>query len=358
MGESGTANANSNLRSEREEYYKRIGAYNLSPLWEVNRRLVTPEPIIDSIPYLWDYNTIRPMLLESGDLITTKEANRRVLILENPGLNNSHRILESIFAGLQMIMPGEIAPAHRHSPAALRFIIEGSGAYTAVSGERSYMEPGDFIITPAWSWHDHGHDGDDPMVWMDGLDIPIVAAFGGLFFETYPEDTAPARVPPGDSQARYGYNLRPVGQTWNKKESPIFSYPYARSREALEQLRKSAEWDSCCGLMMEYINPITGCSAIPTLSTFLQLLPKGFKGDVWRTTEALVYSCIEGKGRCFVKMGDENLTIDFKEKDIFCVPCWMPHTMEAGEGDSVLFVYSDRASQDKLGIWRELKART
>jgi gentisate 1,2-dioxygenase len=354
MSETGSVNEHSNLKSEREAYYERIEQYDLSPLWEVNRRLVTPEPVIDSVPHLWDYSAIRDSLLESGELITTKEAQRRVLILENPGLDKSHRIVESLFAGLQLIMPGEIAPAHRHSPAALRFIMEGEGAYTAVGGERSYMKKGDFIITPAWAWHDHGHEGDGPMVWMDGLDIPMVALFGPLFFEMYDDDQAPDQVPPGDSLARYGANMRPVGQAWTKKESPIFNYPYERSRDALEQLRAGAEWDPCCGLKLQYVNPTTGESAMPTISTFLQLLPKGFKGETWRTTEGLVYSCTEGAGRVIVQKGEETITMDWKEQDIFCVPCWMPHHLEANE-DAVLFSYSDRVAQEKFGIWREIR---
>jgi len=354
MSEAGSVNEHSNLRGAREVYYGEIAEYGLSPLWEVNRRLVTPEPVIESVPHLWDYDAIRASLLKSGELITTKEAQRRVLILENPGLDNSHRIVESLFGGLQLIMPGEIAPAHRHSPAALRFIMEGEGAYTAVSGERSYMKPGDFIITPGWTWHDHGHEGDGPVVWLDGLDIPMVAAFGPLFFENYPADQAPDSVPPGDSQARYGANMRPVGQSWSKPESPIFNYPYERSREALEQLRRASDWDPCCGLKLQYVNPTTGASAMPTIATFLQLLPKGFRGESWRTTEGMVYSPTEGSGRVIVQNGEETVTMDWKEKDIFCVPCWMPHRLEANE-DSVLFSFSDRAAQEKLGIWRELR---
>jgi gentisate 1,2-dioxygenase len=354
MSEAGSADPRSNLRPEREAYYERIAGYDLSPLWEVNRRLVTPEPVIEAKPHLWDYQAIRASLLESAELITTKEAQRRVLILENPGLDKSHRIVESLFAGLQLIMPGEIAPAHRHSPAALRFIMEGEGAYTAVGGERSYMKPGDFIITPAWAWHDHGHEGDRPVVWMDGLDIPMVAAFGPLFFEIHPADQAPDSVPPGDSQARWGANMRPVGQSWDKPESPIFNYPYERSREALEQMHRHADWDPASGLKMQYVNPTTGGSAMPTISTFLQLLPKGFSGETWRTTEGQVFSCTEGSGRVTVENGEETVTMDWKEKDIFCVPCWMPHRLEADE-DSVLFCFSDRVAQEKLGIWREVR---
>src|SRR6201747_1779790 len=112
-------------------------------------------------------------MLQAGNLITAKEAERRVLVLENPGLAGQYRITHSLFAGLQLIMPGEVAPAHRHTPSALRFIVEGEGAYTAVAGEKLPMKPGDFVVTPAWSWHDHGNHGTAPVVWLDGLDTPF-----------------------------------------------------------------------------------------------------------------------------------------------------------------------------------------
>ena len=139
----------------------------------------------------------------------------------------------------------------------------------------------------------------------------------------------------------------PVGESWGRPESPIFSYPYERSREALEKLKDGSEWDPCGGIKLQYVNPVTGASAMPTISTFLQLLPKGFRGETWRTTEGLVYTVTEGSGRVTVRNGEETTVMSWKEKDIFCVPCWMPHHLEADE-ESVLFSYSDRTAQDRL----------
>jgi gentisate 1,2-dioxygenase len=296
----------------RTEYYARVGAMDLSPLWTT--RLVPPLPRdqVKARPHLWDYDrVVRPVLLDAGPLITAKEAQRRVLTLENPGLGGSHRILESLYAGLQLILPGEVAPAHRHSPSALRFIIEGDGAYTAVSGEKSVMKPGDFIITPSMTWHDHGHEGAGPVVWMDGLDIPMLGLFGAMFFD-----------------------------------------PYERSREALEQLRRTAEWDPAAGLKLEYIDPTRGFSAMPTISTFLQLLPKGFSGTPYRTTENTVYTVVEGGGRAIIGDGDDAIVLSWRPRDIFAIPCWVPHRLESDD-DATLFSFSDRTAQVKLGIWRE-----
>ncbi|HZT52121.1 MAG TPA: cupin domain-containing protein, partial [Stellaceae bacterium] len=133
----------------REDFYRRAGGQNLAPLWRVLGGLVTDEPVAKCAPAIWRYAEVRPHLMEACKIISTEEAERRVLVLENPALKGQSRITHSLFGGLQIILPGEIAPAHRHAAAALRFIIEGRNAYTAVAGERTSMEPGDFVITPS-----------------------------------------------------------------------------------------------------------------------------------------------------------------------------------------------------------------
>jgi gentisate 1,2-dioxygenase len=195
---------------EREAFYDRIGAHNMAPLWERLHGLVTPQPTTPCQPAIWHYRDIRPYLMQSGGLITAQEATRRVLILENPGLKGETSITHSLFAGLQLILPGEVAPAHRHTQSALRFIIEGRGAYTAVDGERTTMLPGDFVITPSWTWHDHGNDTQEPMVWLDGLDIPIVRLLDASFAEPGEADVQTVTRPEGDSAARFANNLLPV----------------------------------------------------------------------------------------------------------------------------------------------------
>ncbi len=340
------------VSAERQEYYSKIRGHSCAPLWENLKHLVTPEPVITSVPNLWDYSEIRDDLLESANLITADEAERRVLMLENPTLEGQCCVTESMYAGLQLIMPGEVARAHRHSPAALRFIIEGSGGYTSVNGEKTFMEPGDFIITPSMTWHDHGNEGNDPVVWMDGLDLPLVRHIGAVFLDHYPDEQFPAGPPPGDSLHRYGSNMRPVGEAPDRLDSPIFSYPYAKSRETLEQLRKSTDWDPYHGLKLEYIDPTSGGPAMSTISTFLQLVPKGFKTEKYQTTENIVYSVIEGSGRTIVGEGDTALTMEWQDRDIFVVPCWYPHQIEADD-DAVIFSFSDKIVQTKLGLYRE-----
>ena len=256
-------------QSRRAQFYSRIDGQNMTPLWEVLHALVPPEPALPCEPAIWHWQDVRPFLMESGELITAEEAVRRVLILENPAMRGQSLITPSLYAGLQLILPGEVAPSHRHTQSALRFIVDGRGAYTAVDGERTTMYPGDFIITPSWTWHDHGNEGvegaAEPVVWLDGLDIPIIRMFGATFAENLPERSQPVLKPHGDSGARYANNMLPVRYEHRGRTSPIFSYPYARSREALAQLARNGEIDRWQGVKMRYVNPATGGWAMPRM---------------------------------------------------------------------------------------------
>jgi gentisate 1,2-dioxygenase len=335
---------------ERQAFYDKIAPANLAPLWEQLHSLVTAEPRPRVVPAIWHYAEIRPHLLQSGSLITAQEATRRVLMLMNPGLGGEASITGSLFAGLQLIMPGEVAPAHRHTQSALRFIIEGHGAYTAVDGERTRMEPGDFVITPSWTWHDHGNETREPMVWLDGLDVQLVNLLNASFAEGYPEETQPVSRPEGDALVRYGHNLLPVDWKPAVKTSPVFNYPYVRSREALAALAKNGDPDPYHGHKLRYVNPATGESAMPTIGTFLQLLPKGFAGSPYRSTDGTVYVAVEGEGE--TRIGDT--VLQWRPRDIWVVPSWMPHTHHAAS-ETVLFSFSDRPVQEKLGLWREAR---
>ena len=269
-------------------------------------------------------------------------------MLENPGLRGQSKVTTSLFAGVQMVIPGDVAPAHRHSQSALRFVLEGKGAFTAVDGERSAMEPGDFVITPSMTWHDHSNETSEPMYWLDGLDIPMVQFFDASFAEDSTEDQQKITRPPGDSFGRYGHNLLPVDGKRTSKTSPIFNYPYSHTREALEQAKARNEWDACHGLKLKFSNPETGDFAMPTIGTFIQLLPKGFKTARYRATDATVFAAIEGKGR--TRIGDQ--TFEWGPRDLFVVPSWQWVTHEA-DVDSVLFSFSDRPVQQKLDLFRE-----
>jgi gentisate 1,2-dioxygenase len=229
-------------------------------------------------------------------------------------------------------MPGETAPPHRHTPAALRFIIESQDAYTSVDGERADMSPGDLVLTPSWSWHHHSHEGQDPVIWLDVLDLPLIRAIGSRFVEHYPEQRLPEL-------------------TRSSSTSPI-RYPFERAREALEKMKAHSEH----GLKMEYTDPMTNGPVMPTLSAFLQLLPSGFSGARYQSSEGSVYCVVSGRGRVAVGAGEDNAVIFYKPNDVFAIPSWCAHAFVATE-ESVLFSASDRGLQRQLGIWRERRSQ-
>ena len=338
---------------QRQAFYDRIGQQNLAPLWTSLADLVTPEPRSLCRPFGWRFADVRAAMMEAGGLITAKEAERRVLVLENPGLRGQSRITTSLYAGVQLVLPGEVAPAHRHTQSALRFVLEGGGAYTAVNGERTTMHEGDFIITPPMAWHDHGNPSGAPMFWLDGLDIPVVQFLDASFAEHLGQDEQPITRPLGDSDARYGANLLPVDHKPGGGSSPVFNYPYARSRDALERMRRADEWDACHGLKLRYANPVTGNHAMATMGTFLQLLPKGFATAAYRATDATVFVPMEGRGRSTI--GD--VVIEWGPRDVFVAPSWRTVRHEPAE-DSVLFSFSDRPIQEALHLFREDRGNT
>ena len=334
---------------ERLAFYERISQRHMTPLWRSLASLVTPEPVSGCQPVAWAFADIRAAMIEAGGLITAKEAERRVLILENPGLRGQSKITTDLYAGVQLVLPGEVAPAHRHTQSALRFVLEGGGAHTSVNGERTPMHYGDFIITPPMAWHDHGNESPDPIFWLDGLDIPIVQFLDASFAEHHDEEEQPISRPIGDAEARFGSNLLPVDHRAAGSASPVFNYPYARAREALQRLARTGAWDPCHGLKMRYSNPVTGGYPMATIAAFIQLLPKGFQTTRYRSTDATVFVAVEGRGR--TRIG-QDFVVEWQPRDIFVVPSWKTVTHEVSD-ESVLFSFSDRPIQEALQLFRE-----
>jgi gentisate 1,2-dioxygenase len=336
--------------AERQAFYERLPQYGLAPLWQRIGSLLTEVPETRSQPFLWDYEVSRPLLMTSTEIISAAEAERRVLILENPGLVGDSAITETLYAGWQVVMPGEVAPAHRHSPSALRFILEGGGrAYTAVDGEKAYMKPGDMILTPSMRWHDHGNEGQEPVVWLDVLDMPHLINMGPIFLDLHAEERFPVTLETGRSAKIYGRGIRPVGDGSKSVNSPMFHYPY---QDVLAALNEISVVHPAHGVSVEYIDPTTGRPALSTISTYMRRFPAGFVGRPFRTTEGQVYSVVEGRGTVSVEHGGKSYDIDFKPRDTFVIPCWANQAW-AVDGGAVVFCASDRGLQERIGVFRE-----
>ncbi len=338
------------ITPERAAFYSKIDPLAVAPLWERLFTFMKKEPEMRADPYVWHYDEIRPSLMETATLITAEEAERRVLILENPALKGETAACDSMFAGFQLIMPGEIAPTHRHSPAALRFIVEGDGAYTAINGEKAPMKPGDLILTPSGVWHDHGNEGSTPVVWLDGLDIPLIRFLGTMFTELYEDGGIhPDGRPAFDNMARFGANMRPIDYEPEGLHSPVFHYPYEQTKSALINLKKADEVDPFHGIKMQYLNPNTGAPAMPTLDCYMQLLPSNIETQEYQSTATWVYSVVEGTGQTIIN----GVKYKWGPRDVFVVPGWLPHHHESDEEDAFLFSFTDKAVHEKLGLFRE-----
>jgi gentisate 1,2-dioxygenase len=294
-------------------------------VWERLKGLVPREPAHQAVPHRWRYAEVRPYVMEAARHITAEEAERRVLLLENPGLRGGSQITNTLFAGMQLIMPGEVAPRHRHTQSALRFIVEGHGAYTTVDDQRVDMEPGDFVVTPSWRWHHHGNESSGPMVWLDGLDIPMLRHFAGTFREDESEWTQPTTPFRG-----------------------LIHFPYVRARERLSKMQEQSAPDAHLGHLMRYLDPVDGSWAMPTIAPMIRLLPRGFATRPYRSSDSMVFVGVEGQAR--LRVGEQEF--DLAPHDVAVVPGWMTYTLE-GVDEAVVFSYSDRAAQERLGFFRE-----
>ena len=339
----------------RERFSAELEQLGMKPLWVIYRDVMTREPRAREVPYLWSWEAVRPLLLRAGELITAEEAERRVLMFLNPGNPPQIGATATLYAAAQLILPGETARAHRHTPAALRFIIEGDGAYTCVEGEKIFMAPGDLILTPAMVWHDHGNEGSDPVMWLDGLDIPLTTSLNCMFVEGFSvdgqsKDSQGESAPRQCSEKLYGRGLFPSESLAPpaRPYSPVWAYRWTEAREALDMLADSTEPDRFDGTILRYVNPATGGEALPTMGCRLQLLHKGTHTAAHRHTQSIVYHVAEGSGYSIL----DGVRFNWRKGDTFAVPIWRWHEHVTEKEDAVLFSVTDEPVLAPLGLVR------
>src|SRR6266478_368494 len=335
-----------------QEFQTDLAAANLAPLWDMMRKLAPRGPEGGGEPVHWNWKTLRSKGLRAAELITAEQAERRVLVLENPAFAGEGKATNSLYAGIQILLPGEIAPSHRHTASAIRLILEGQGAYTAVDGERVTMFPGDFVVTPTGSFHDHGNDGREPVLWLDGLDVFIVNLLNSAFGEDHPDRQQPILREEGASAAQFAAGILPAGFQAGSPRSSVFIWPYERSRQALWSLTRNERIDSALGVGFRFVDPATGKSPIRTMTAGMRMLPAGFAGENYRSISGAVMAVVEGRGRIAF---DGLKPLELGPGDVFVVPSWRWHSFEASE-DLVVFAFSDEELQRHLGFWREERA--
>ncbi|HZM45022.1 MAG TPA: cupin domain-containing protein, partial [Burkholderiales bacterium] len=333
---------------ELEAFYAQLRSQHVTPAWTAEGTGVEPQS--RAVPYVWHWRDLRPQALRAAELVGTEQAERRVLRLTNPELRASAST--TLVANIQIVMPGEIARAHRHSASALRLIIEGRGGYTVVNAERIPMQPGDLVLTPAWTWHDHANDTDAPMMWLDGLDTPLVRMLEAGFYEQYERETQAFDERAQPSIAKYGSGgLRPAWEAAPAtRYSPLWHYPIAEARAALQHLAADGAGSPFDGTILEYTNPVNGGPVMPTIACYIQMLRPGEHTRAHRHVCCTNYHVIEGSGYSMV--GGRRLA--WEDKDIFTVPTWTFHEhVNTGNRPAFLFSFTDAPVMKALDLYRE-----
>lgn len=338
--------------SEARAYEEDVRAHHLEPLWNIADWFLPAAPFVTYGPYHWRWEDVKPRLLAAAqEMQPGQGGDRRVLVYAHPELTSVLGTTHTLNAAIQLILPGEVAPAHRHTPLAVRFIIAGEGAYTTVNGEEVSMNSGDFLVTPRMAWHDHGHRGDGPMVWLDGLDIPITRTLGSTFVEPYPDRKQRARHANDYSWKRWGRaGLLPRGTEQPDSDvTPLLMYKWRDMRAVLDAARDTGP-DPFDGAAVTYTHPTTGGSPLPTLAAMMQSLLPGEATASHRHTSSQIYYVYRGQGE--TTMDAE--TIEWAEGDVFVLPPWRRHHhRNTGTGEALLFSISDEPLLKRLGLYRE-----
>ncbi|MBI2155834.1 MAG: cupin domain-containing protein [Candidatus Rokubacteria bacterium] len=330
-------------------YSEALDALSVGPLWTALHQLLPNERVTAARPHRWRWREVRPQLLEAARLVPIEQAERRVLVLRNPGLGGAYAVTATLFAGLQIILPGEAAPSHHHTPAALRLVVEGRGAYTTVDGVKCVMEPGDLIITPPMRWHDHGHEGREPVVWLDGLDIPLVRSFDASWASRMRAARPPGTGTDSSQDEFTAAGLVPRRSRYEDTGYPQVRWPWSTVRRALASMAAAAPADQPVGLC--YVNPKTGAPPLATMGCECQWLRPGETARIPRRTSSAVYQVIEGRGES--RVGDA--TFAWEPGDTLVAPPWhaVEHVNLAPAAPACLFQFNDEPAVRALGLWRE-----
>lgn len=335
------------LEVSYDEFCGALAAKDLQPLWTQAARLMPNEPIPRTLPWLWKWTTVLPLAERAGELIAIgRGGERRVLALANPGLGGLPYTSSTLWGAYQYLGAHESAPAHRHTPSALRFVIEGTGVWTTVEGDACDMSPGDLVLTPSWTWHDHSNPTDAPMVWFDGLDLPLAASLEAVFFEPYPELMQKSAPDHNSSERLFGGRaVKPLGEPASPRHSPLFIYRYRDTDEALEALLKARGGPAAS---IEFINPSNGSPAMPTLGCEMHRLVPGQRTPARRKVGSSVYVTFKGRGLTVIN-GER---FDWERGDAFVTPSWATVEHEALE-PADLFAVTDRPVLEALHLYRE-----
>ena len=331
------------------DYRAAMASAGVAPLWP-SMRVMLPHgaPVSTTQAHHWAFGALRPLLVRAGELTPVEKAERRVLVLCDPGRNGTLQTTASIYCGMQLLLPGESAPAHRHTPSAARIVVEGEGAYTIVNGDKCRMERGDLILTPGGMWHDHGHDGDGPVIWLDALDLPVLVGLEGSYAEEGP--LQPARNRPDASAVEYSQPglvpHRPPGAA--RPRFPMLRYPWRNTESALRAIAAHAGKTELVAL--DYVNPETGDSCLNVLGFTAMMIRPGETVRLPTRSISSVFHVVGGAGRATVNGAGFN----WDTRDSFSAPVFSTIDITAsGQEPAFLIRIHDGPLQGKLGYYEE-----
>ncbi len=318
--------------------------------WEASASVLTKDPKTMVLPHLWKWDDIYRYIQRAGDLVGLEgKVERRTLRLLNPGLKNldgqRRATTHTIHMSIQLLKPGELAGSHRHNFAAFRFVIKGQGAYTVVEGEKFVMEEGDLILNPPMTWHGHGNDAE-PIVWLDGLDYPLLNSLQVITWEPFPGDFQPIKKSSEHSIHKVGM-VRPV---WGEQASGPLCYKWKDTYQTLKSLMDT-EGSPFDGIALEYVNPMTGGHTFPTVACWNQMLRPGEATKTHRHNSSTVYHAFRGSGTTFI----DGERFDWDRGDCFVVPLWSWHSHQnrSNDEEAILFSMNDKPVMDALKLYRE-----
>ncbi|KAH8881150.1 RmlC-like cupin [Thozetella sp. PMI_491] len=302
------------------------------PLWNTGAPIAGKAPRSKQVPAIWSYADTKSLLLSAAKLVDPRQAERRAVLFINPGKKESPFTLDTLLAAHQLILPGEKAVCHRHTPFAVRFLIEGEQGYTAISGKKMYMEPGDLIITPSWNWHDHGNEGNKNVIWLDGLNIPIFQPNPIDFTEHYTEE--------------FGKDTH-ESATCTDEEASEMKFAWAEMKKRLDAVPGSYA-------QLEYTLP-SGASVSTTIGAFMERINAGAASTRRKETTNHIFQVHRGYGTTEITSSDGEVkeTIEWGPGDAFAIPSWHEFTNQAkSEEQAYLFYFSDKPMLQNLGFWK------
>jgi gentisate 1,2-dioxygenase len=350
------APANADGQPELDEFYSGVADADLQPLW-TQQGLMPGSPPLRDVPFAWRWKRLRELAQRSGELVPIdRGGDRRVLALCNPGQGGAPFATSTLWAAVQYLGPGELAPAHRHTPSALRFVLEGSGVWTLVNGDPVAMSRGDLVLTGSWRWHEHHNPGDHAMLWFDGLDIPLVRALDAVFYEDGPDQPASAASDPvSRSERTYGAaaGLQPEPAEPAERaaetglSSPLFAYRRADTARALDALQSARHGDARVSL--RFVNPATGADVMPTMRCVMHRLRPGQRTATTRRAGSSVWVTYAGSAVAVIA----GRRFEVAAGDMLAVPSWAPFDLEAAE-PAEFFSISDAPVLEALGLARQV----